>query len=213
MTLIEVLVAMAIMSLVIVSVDTSVGVLNARSNSMSQSDQAIDQLQTAEQTIVRDIHAATSWCGYNPTSTTPILPCTAFTQAPQAGKLVFNAVLDGSSWANPTSFTVQISGNQLSVTKGTTTTVLASNLDAGTDPNTGLPYSGFTWQSVTFPAASPNATYYTSIGVTLTKDSPRVGAPRITRTTTADTNVEVWNSVLACQAAWRAADLQTVDPC
>ena len=74
--------------------------------------------------------------------------------------------------------------------------MLASNLDAGMDPNTGFPYSGFTWQSVTFPAASPTATYYTSIGVPLTKDSPRVGhlvsrGPR-RRTPTSKSEIPCW---------------------
>jgi len=212
-TLVEVLIAMAILSIVIVSVDTSVSVLNARSNSMSQSTQAIDQLQVAEQTVVRDVHAATSWC--NPTSGSP---CTTFTQAPTATELKFNAVLDctlvppSTCWSNPTSFDISISKTapyQLTITKGNSTALLASNLDLGTDPKTGLPFSGFTWKSVLFGTT----TYYTSIGVTLTMDSPRVGAPRITTTTTADTNVEVWNAEYACQTAWRNAGSTGADPC
>ncbi len=203
-TLVEVLIAMAILSIVIVSVDTSVSVLNARSNSMSQSTQAIDQLQVAEQTVVRDVHAATSLC-----NSTSVFPCTPFTQAPMATELKFNAVLDcalvppSTCWSNPTSFDISISRTapyQLTITKGNSTAVLVSNLDTS---------SGFTWKSVVFGST----TYYTSIGVTLTMDSPRVGAPRVTTTTTADPIVEVSNVEYACQAAWRNAGSTGTDPC
>ncbi|MGA2036080.1 MAG: prepilin-type N-terminal cleavage/methylation domain-containing protein, partial [Acidimicrobiales bacterium] len=59
-TLVELVIAMAIFALVIVSVDSSVTVLNSRANGLSQSAQAIDQLQIAEETIARDVHAANS---------------------------------------------------------------------------------------------------------------------------------------------------------
>ncbi len=104
LSLIEVLIAMLIMSIVIIVVDTSVGVLNSKSNTLSQSDQAIDQLQVAEQTVVRDVHAATSWCSPPVARHHALAPCTAFTAAPTASELKFNAVLDSSSWSSPTSF-------------------------------------------------------------------------------------------------------------
>lgn len=197
MSLVEVLVAMLIMSIVIIVVDTSVGVLNSKSNTLSQSDQAIDQLQVAEQTVVRDVHAATSWCS-PPVGVTPSTPCTAFTQTPTSSELKFNAVLDSSTWSSPTSFDIKLNtmsdgSEQLAITKNSTTTVLASNLDP---INT-----KFTWNSVPVTTGGQQWTYYNYIGITLTMDSPRYGAPQVTKTTTADQQVEVWNVEYACTAA------------
>ncbi len=43
--------------------------------------------------------------------------------------------------------------------------------------------------------------YYNYIGITLTMDSPRYGARYMTKTTTADQQVEAWNVEYACTAA------------
>jgi prepilin-type N-terminal cleavage/methylation domain-containing protein len=178
MTLIEVLVAMIIMAIVIVSVDTSVGVLNARSNSMSQSSQAIDQLQMAEQTVVRYVHAAT-----------------AFSTAPGAGQLQFTANIDK---ATAVTIAIKLStmgdgSEQLTVSKSGNTMLTVSNLD---------PSSNFTPTTITYPLVG-GVTYYVSIAVILTMDSPRYGAPNATKTTVADADVQVWNIRYACQVAWQ----------
>jgi type II secretory pathway pseudopilin PulG len=188
-TLVEVLIAMAIFALVVVSVDASVTVLNGRANGMSQSNQAIDQLQVAEQTIVRDVHAANSWCTPVPN---PTYGCATFTQTPSATDLKFTANMDG---ATPT-VEFQITGGSLTMKKnnGAAMTLL-SNLD---------PTSAFiipTSQTTPPLPVVGNTTYYTSIGVTLTMDSPRVGASQMTKTTVADSTVEVWNVEYACSTA------------
>lgn len=189
---------MLIMSIVIIVVDTSVGVLNSKSNTLSQSDQAIDQLQVAEQTVVRDVHAATSWCS-PPVGVTPSAPCTTFTQTPTATELKFNAVLDSSTWSSPTSFDIKLNtmsdgSRQLTVSKnGGSAVVLASNLD---------PTSAFTIPNpVQVTVGTQQWSYYNYLGVTLIMDSPRYGARYTTKTTTADQQVEAWNVEYACTAA------------
>jgi type II secretory pathway pseudopilin PulG len=188
-TLVEVLIAMVIFALVVVSVDASVTVLNGRANGMSQSNQAIDQLQVAEQTIVRDVHAANSWCTPVPN---PAYGCATFLQAPSATDLKFTANLDGAT----STIEFQVTGSSLTMRKNLGAPVtLLSNLD---------PTSAFiipTTQTTPPLPVVGNTTYYTFIGVTLTMDSPRVGAPRVTQTTVADPTIEVWNVEYACSAA------------
>ncbi len=196
-TLVELVIAMAIFALVIVSVDASVTVLNGRANGMSQSTQAIDQLQVAEQTIVRDVHAANSWCTPVPT---PLYGCAATPTATPTGApnpdLIFTANLNGATPTIEFKLVPGASGSQtltMSKNAGAPVTLL-SNLD---------PSSTFTVPNPV-QVVAPNGTtysYYTSIGVTLTMDSPRVGAPRVTKTTLADNTIEVWNVEYACSAA------------
>jgi len=187
MTLVESLIAVAIFSLVIVAVDGSVTLVSARSNGLSQSSQAIDQLQQAEQTIVEDVHEANSWCSPVPS---PSYGCQTLTATPTNTTLTFTASQTG---ATNVSYKFQITGNALVMTKNNgNATTLVSNLDTTK--------SGFTVTSVQ-PAGTGTSTYYNTIGITLTMDSPKVGAPHPVVTTVADSKVEVWNVEFACSIA------------
>jgi prepilin-type N-terminal cleavage/methylation domain-containing protein len=188
-TLVELVIAMAIFALVIVSVDSSVTVLNSRANGLSQSAQAIDQLQIAEETIARDVHAANSWC------TPPANGCAVATSAPTTKDLDFTASLNGTT-PNIEFKLVTASGSKsLTMSKNFATPVtLLSNLDLS---------STFTVQNPPLKVVAPNGTpyyFYTSIGVTLTMNSPVGTALHATKTTLADTTIVVWNVEFACSA-------------
>lgn len=325
-TLTEVLIALAIFSLVVISVDGSVTVLSKQAIGLSQSSQAIDQLQVAEQTVVRDVHAATSWTTLPSTvattlttavgvNTTPgvlhvasvqratavgdtvvvgsggtLDPADTFVAASPASvgatsitvtgtsvnahpigdpaydtatvSLNFTAALDGTSLSS--ALTAGTSSTSLSVaavahtvhtgdtivvgsggttdsfvaatpgapagatsipvtshapTNGypagspvydsNTTITLTTNADSSRTLNVttnGIasitlanldPSSGFTWTKVTVGGTD----YYVAAGVTLTMDSPRVGAPRVVKTSVADPVVGAWNVEYPCTAA------------
>lgn len=189
--LVELMVALAIFAMVIVAVDVSLTIVTARSDGMAQSTTAIDQLQTAEQTVVQDVHAANSWCDPVPT---PAYGCASFTQIPTATSLDFSAEVDGAT--NTYDFVINTTSHQLTLSEnGANAEILLTNLD----PSPTL--TGFTVNSTT----RSGTTYYTSVGISLTVDSPTVGAPRITRTTAADSQVEAWNVEYACSVPLEAA--------
>jgi hypothetical protein len=152
---------------------------------MSQSSQAIDQLQIAEQTVVRYVHAA-------------IL----FSTAPTASQLQFTANIDKATSTFAIKLSTMTDGSeQLTVSKSGNTMLTVSNLD---------PSSKFTPTTITYDAV----TYYVSVAVILTMDSPHYGAPRATKTTAADADVQVWNIRYACQVAWQqATGGQGTTPC
>ncbi len=325
-TLIELVIAIGIFSLVVVSVDVTVTMLTGRSTALSQSNQAIDQLQVAEQAIVQDVHAVTSWTTAPSSVATTLtsgltahqayssLPVASVQKQVYAGDTIvvgagstsdsFVAVAPGASVgastipvtgtpANthstgdavydaatvPLKFTAALFGTPLTanVNTGTytsgapatlsvsalkravsngdtivvgagatadtltasqaepagstqvkatgtvanghspgdpvfdsnTTVTLSTNADssrtltltsngASSITVTNLdPSSGFSYRSTT----ADGTPYVTAIGVTLTMDSPRVNAPRATKTTVSDTNVEAWNVEYACTEA------------
>lgn len=328
-SLAEMLIAMAIFALVVSVVYVSVSVLTARSTGLTESSEAIDQLQTAEQTIVQDLHAASSWStspasvattlvtalsqgqtnvtdltiasvpkaitagdtivvGSNSAADSfiasssvsasssqtavPVTSATA-TNAESAGSAVydtatvpldFTADLDGSSLttalASDTYYTSlpvtalrhEVStGDTIVVGTGTTTDTFVASGPASRgalsisvnkqetvnshpvgdpvfDYNTTISISGTGTSrslTVTTDGASPitvtnldpssgftytqatagGTTYYNAIGVSLTVDSPRVGAPHETKTTMADSDVEVWPVEYTCSAVSETA--------
>ena len=89
MTLVETVLAMFLMTLVFTTVATSVNLLAGTSNSLGQQARAIDQLQLAEQTIVRDVHAATC-------ASALTIPTCLLTVA-NADELEFTADLNGGT--------------------------------------------------------------------------------------------------------------------
>jgi Tfp pilus assembly protein PilE len=193
MTLIEIVIATAILGVFITMASASIEVIMNQSTSLAQSAQAIDELQTAEQTAVRDIHAATAWCAGQ-----------SFT-APET-QLQFVAAVNGST----PSFEITIANDQLTLAENTTGTCSWTSsqiLVTGLDPATsGLHGSYFTIRantSWTGGAHSPAVTYrfYTAVQVTLTVDSARRTIPSQIQTTIGD-NVEIWNQEYSCQTDW-----------
>lgn len=205
MTLIEVAIATAIMLIVISAVAGSMLVMTSNVSTMAQTTDAINQQQVAEQTVVRDLHAATSWC-----------------KTPTSSELEFAATLSGSTGA----YDFKIASNKL--TLGTATncngtfsanpTVLLANVDTSSSTPVSQQSGFFSWPSASSAPSSPTAvtvngtSYYTSLGVILTVDSPSVTAAHPKRTTVSDSVIEIWNTEQQCQTAW-VDDPVGSDPC
>lgn len=178
------MIAMVIFAMVIAAVDVSLSIITERTTGATETAQAVDQLQVAEQTVVQAVHAADSWCTPVPS---PAYGCAAFTSPPTATSLDFTAKLDGTTATYV--FTLSAVDHVLTESKdGGTPVTLLTNVD---------PSSGFTVVSHT---EANGTTYYTAIGIDLTVDSPSVTAPRPVRTTAADSSVEAWNVEFACSA-------------
>ena len=151
---------------------------------MEQKAQAINELQLAEQSVVRYVHAAA--CA------TPATPTCLFTTA-TATELKFTADVNGATPVVdikiiPASHELTLSYN------GNAAQVLLTNLDSS---------SAFTVPVVPWTAGSPSTTYQydTRVGVSLTLDSPNVASTKF-KTTVVDPNIEAWNMEANCQEAW-----------
>lgn len=193
-TLIEMVIAMAIMSIVLACVAEGVETMAGTSTSMAQETQAIDTLQLAEQDIVRYVHAAD--CA------APNIPTCEFTVA-TATELEFTADINGQT---PTVEFLITNNNTLTWSiNGQAATVLVSYLD-GT--------SAFTETAPSWTVGSPAVTYqYTTlIGVTLVYDSPTVSAKAV-KTTVSDPTIVAWNMENDCQSAWNQDPGAGADPC
>ncbi|HTV11210.1 MAG TPA: hypothetical protein VME20_05040 [Acidimicrobiales bacterium] len=202
-TLVELVIATAIMLMVIASIATAVQLLTKSASAMGQSTQAIDNLQVAEQDVVRDIHASTGWCSaYAPPTTT---------------ELGFTANIEGGAAAYLISIT---SGNQLTVATATSCAGLAtaksqallSNVDsAATTPSSQR--SGFSQPNGPASVTVNGTQYWDTLAVTLTVDSPSVSATNPVRTTVSDPVVEIWNAEEQCQNQWITSAQASSDPC
>jgi hypothetical protein len=180
---------MVVFSLVIVSVDATITMVSARTTGLSESTQAIDQLQIAEETITRDVHTVYTW-----------------SSAPTASSLDFTASLNNGSPTVAITLTGTTSKTLTIVTNGATTQTL-TNLD---------PASTFTVNtsaSWTSSGGTSEGPFYYSVGVTLTMDSPRVSAPRPTKTTVSDPTIIVNNVEYQCASAWSSAPGTGSSPC
>lgn len=198
-TLVEMVIATAVMLVVIAAVGTAVTQLAGDTGTMTRSAQAIDDLQIAEQAIVKDIHAATAWCA-----------------TPSSTELEFMAGLAGSSEAYAINIT---STNELTLATAASCSslgsapaqVLLTNVDsAATTPVSER--SGFSQPNGPSAVTEAGSDYYDSISVTLTVDNPSVGAYNVVRTTVGDPEVMIWNTDEQCQLAWQEDEVGD-DPC
>jgi prepilin-type N-terminal cleavage/methylation domain-containing protein len=202
MSLIEVMISMLLLSIVIVSVDASVTVVQEHEVQVNDQTQALDNLQMAQQAISRDIHAATTpW-------TTPAVPTSAPGSPVTATTLSFTAAL-GSATTQPVVnislnttthvLTVTCTGVGCSKTAGAATVVTqaqVSNIDSS---------SLFTLTtqevSTTVGSVSTNAFFYTAVSSKLVLDTPKVGAHRVFQTTLTNPNMVTNNIEYDCQDA------------
>jgi Tfp pilus assembly protein PilV len=197
-SLVEVLLAMVVFALVIVSVDASVSALSGRSNDLSQSNQAIDQLQVVEQTLVTDLHAASLTNTASPPASGPGFyqssSCSSSAIVTSAGQLSLSST-------NPISFYVNLNGSKPCVGISMSSTSHSLTIaESGSNLMTIYNLDSSSSLTVTCTSAS-GALYCTSAAVNLTQDTPRVGAPKVRTTTLSDPQVEVWNQEYACEAA------------
>lgn len=195
-TLVELVIALFVFSLVTLSVSVSLTDVTKQTTSLSQSTQAIDQLQLAEENITSDVHAAVGWCSN-----------------PSASALDFNASLGGASptiditLSGTTSKTLTIAvGSSGNCTSTVTTTKTVSSLDSS---------SVFTPTTASWTPTDGEAkqTFYDTVGVLLTLDSPSPSAPRPTKTTMSDPSIVANSIEYACQSAWSNEPGSGSSPC
>jgi Tfp pilus assembly protein PilV len=205
MSLVEIAVAMVVFGLVIGSVGMSVTVLNGRSNGMSQSNQSIDQLQVAEQLIVRDLHAAKASAWYSTTACTGTastsLPSTGTSTPVPSYPFSFVVALPHSPCVE-----VNLASNQLTVITAGGGQTVVSNLTS----SSALTPDQVTW---TPTDGKPTETFTISTSVVLTTESPRLNAPHEVSTTISDPEVVVFNGVYACETYWTNNPGSGTSPC
>jgi hypothetical protein len=204
-SLVEMMIGLALFAVVIVSVDSSLTVVQERSVQVVNGTEALDNVQAAQEAITRDIESSMTWTTpAAPTSTAPV----SVTWTGSTPGMVFTAEL------NEALATITISLNttthQFTVTcadqgsdsacggaaGGTQTQVSLANVDSST---------AFTLSPAevtsTVNGVTANSFFFTDITSTLTVDSPKVGAPRVSKTTLTSPSIIPYNVVYACQTA------------
>ena len=199
-SVIEVMISALLLSICLVTVDTSVSIMVSHQTQVTQRTQALDALQTAQEAITHDVHAATD------TWTTPALPTSMPSQPVTSTSLAFTASLGGGT---PTiNVSLNTSTHVLTVTctgvgchtgAGSTTVYTQaqiSNVDSGS-------LFTLTTKEVTATSGSvaTNTFFYTTVGSSLTVDTPSVGAANVFHSTLADPNIVTNNAEYACQTA------------
>jgi len=204
-SLIEMMIGLALFSVVIVSVDASLTVVQKRSVQVVNGTETLDNIQAAQEAITRDIESSMTWTTpASPTSTSPV----SVSWTGSSPGLVFTSEL------NEALATITISLNttthQFTVTcadqgsdtacggaaGGTQTQVSLANVDSSTSFT-------LTPAEVTSSVKGVTANYffYTDLASTLTVDSPSVTAPRVSKTTLTSPSIIPYNVVYACQIA------------
>jgi hypothetical protein len=194
-------IAMALLSITVVAVDSSLTVVVDRQTQVTNQTEALDNLQVAEEAITRDILGATAW-------TTPAVPTTAPTSAVTAQTLVFQASLSGVTnlitiTLNTTTHQLLVCSNLTLTTSGCGSSVTGVRLQAQVANIDSSSLFTFATHEVsqTVNSVTTNTFFYTSVASTLTLDSPKVGAPHVSQTTLQTPAIVIYNGVYACQTA------------
>ena len=204
-SLVEILISSMLLSIVIVSGDASVTVIQARQVQVSDRTQALDYLQTAQQAITKDLHAATT------TWTSPAVPTSApGSPIKSTNPINLNFIADLGGGTPTISISLNTASHVLTITctgagcrstgTGTVTQAQISNVDSS---------SGFTFTtqevSITSAGTTTNTFYFTTVASTLVLDTPRVGAQKVVQTTLSNPNIVTNNVEYACQDALNQA--------
>jgi prepilin-type N-terminal cleavage/methylation domain-containing protein len=193
MTLVELAISLVLLSIVIVSADAGVTLLTDQSTSLVSQTKVLDQLQLAQQSVVRDIHALTSWCA-----------------TPTSAQLEFVADIDGGT----PSFEIAVSTATGDLTlaenpagacswTAAETQTLATGLETSAPPDGSgfvpLPAGGATWTGASGQVYPPGGgtPYFDDVGVYLAAPSGKNSTTRIS-----DPAVEVWNQRYLCESSW-----------
>jgi len=204
-SLVEMMIALALFSVVIVSVDSSLTVVQERQVQVTNGVEALDNIQIAQETITRDIESSTAWTTRAVPRSAPSSPITVNWTGANSG-LVFTTDLNEALATitvalNTTTHMLTITCADLNSDKacggaagGTQTQAEVANIDSS---------SSFTFTTdqvtTTLNSISSNAFFFTDIASVLTLDSPRVGAPRVSKTTITSPSIIPYNIVYACQ--------------
>jgi prepilin-type N-terminal cleavage/methylation domain-containing protein len=200
-SLVEMMIAMALLSVVVVAVDSSLSVVQKHQVQVANGTAALDNIQTAQEVITRDIHAATAW-------TTPAVPTSVPAQPVTAQTLVFTALLNSASGTvtvalNTTTHVLTVTCADISSDKacggpagGTQTQAKVANIDSS---------SLFTMTtdevSQTINSVTTHTFFFTSVASTLVVDSPSVGAVNMSQTTLSSPALVTYNIVYGCETS------------
>jgi Tfp pilus assembly protein PilW len=203
-SLVEMMIALVLFSLVVVAVDSSLTIVQERQVQVTNGTEGLDMLQVAQEAITTDLHAATSW-GW-----TPVAPATSGSVTPTPPLFLYTASLNGSTAmgiALTTTHQLQVCSNA----NTTTTPVTSSSVCSGSSiqmqakVNNVDPSSLITLTtsevSITNNGLTTNSFFYTSASTTLILDSPSVGAAHVSQTTLTSPTLVIYNGVYACQTA------------
>jgi prepilin-type N-terminal cleavage/methylation domain-containing protein len=200
-SLVEMMIALVLFSVVVVAVDSSLTVVQDRQVQVVNTTEALDYLQVAQQAIATDLRAAQTW-------TTPAVPTSAPSGPTTAQSLVFTASLNEVT--NLITITLNTTTHQLVVCANLTLTTsgcgsgvsgvklqaLVNNIDSS---------SLFTLTtsevSQTINSVTTHTWFYTTGADTLTLDSPSVTAAHVTKTTLTLPTIVMYNAVFSCQTA------------
>jgi prepilin-type N-terminal cleavage/methylation domain-containing protein len=200
-TLIELTIAMALLAITVVAVDSSLTVVVEHQVQMTNQTEALDNLQGAQEAMTRDILGATAW-------TTPAVPTTAPSTPVTAQTLVFQASLSGITnlitiSLNTTTHQLQMCSNLTLTTSGCGSSVAGVRLQSQVANIDSASLFTFTTHEVTqtINSLTTNTFFYTSVASVLTLDSPAVGAPRVSQTTVQTPAIVIYNMAYSCQTA------------
>jgi prepilin-type N-terminal cleavage/methylation domain-containing protein len=204
-SLVEMMIAMALFSLVIVAVDSSLTVVQERQVQVTNGVEALDNIQIAQEAVTRDIESATAWTTPAVPTSAPSSPITVNWTGANSG-LVFTSELNEALATitialNTTTHVLTITCADISsdsacggAAGGTQTQVAVANVDSS---------SSFTFTTdqvtTTINAITSSQFFFTDIASVLTLDTPRVGAPRVSKTTLTSPSIIPYNIVYACQ--------------
>ena len=204
-SLVEMMIALALFSIVVVAVDSSLTVVQERQVQVTNGVEALDNIQLAQETITRDIESSTAW-------TTPAVPTSAPNSPITVSWTGANSGMVFTSELNEALATITVALNtsthMLTITcadissdsacggaaGGTQTQVAVANIDSS---------SSFTFTTdqvtTTVNSITSSAFFFTDIASVLTLDTPRVGAPHVSQTTVTSPSIIPYNLVYACQ--------------
>jgi type II secretory pathway component PulJ len=206
-SLIEMALGLALFAVVIVSVDSSLTVVQERSVQVTNGLEALDNIQAAQEAITRDIESATAWTTPAVPTSAPSTPVTASWTGTGSG-LVFTTELNEALATvtvalNTTTHVLTVTCADLNSDSacaghagGTQTQAQVANVDSSSSVT-------FTTSEVTttINSVTTNSFFFTSVATTLILDSPSVGAAHVSHTTLTSPSIVPYNIVYACQTA------------
>ena len=199
-SVIEVMISALLLSICLVTVDASVSIMVTHQTQVTQRTEALDALQTAQEAITHDVHAATD------TWTTPALPTSLPSQPVTATTLAFTASLGGGTptiniGLNTSTHVLTVTCTGVGCHTGATSTSVFTQAQISNVDSASL--FTLTTKEVTTVNGSvtANSFFYTTVGSSLIVDTPSVRAANIFHTTLADPNIVTNNAEYGCQAA------------
>ena len=203
------MIALVLFSVVIVSVDSSITVVQQRHVAMTNATEALDNIQVVQEALSTDIHAAVTWTTPAVPTVAPGSPVTAsWTGSGTCGVnygLNFTASLNNATGVisvclNTATHVLSVTCTGAAACPGNSASAVTQAQVANIDSSSS---ATFTTEEVstTHGGTTTNSFYYTSVATTLILDSPKVGAPHVSKTTITSPSLEVYNTEYACQLA------------